>query len=173
MTKPQPAKIRKPTRVEKAELKGRMNNFLMFLPNLVLLLGRLIRDARVPLAEKALFAGAIAYVIIPLDFIPDIFPFIGQIDDIYLVSLTLLRLINRTDERIVREHWSGGGDIVSLADSVAGIAPSLLPKRVARVITSKIELAPDTDKALKLLKGGKGPLLLEIPVKEEPKKVTE
>ena len=173
MTKPQPAKIKKPTRIEKAELKGRMGNFLMFLPNLVFLLGRLIRDARVPLAEKALFAGAILYVIIPLDFIPDIFPFIGQIDDIYLVSLTLLRLVNRTDERIVREHWSGGGDIVTLADSIAGIAPSLLPKRVTRVITSKVELAPDADNVLKLLKGKKGPLVLEIPQTPEPKKVKD
>jgi uncharacterized membrane protein YkvA (DUF1232 family) len=173
MTKPQPAKIKKPTRAEKAELKGRMSNFLMFLPNLVFLLGRLIRDARVPLAEKALFAGAILYVIIPLDLIPDIFPFVGQIDDIYLVALTLLRLVNRTDERIVREHWSGGGDIVTLADSIAGIAPSLLPKRVARVITSKVELAPDANNALKALKGRKGPLILEIPQAPEPKKVKD
>lgn len=170
MTKPQPAKIKKPTRREKAELKGRMSNFLMFLPNMFILLGRLIKDNRVPLAEKALFAGAIVYVIIPLDFIPDIFPFIGQIDDIYLVALTLLRLINRTDASIVRKHWTGGGDIVTLADSIAGIAPSLLPKRVARVLSSKVEFAPDAANAMKALKGKKGPVLLEIP-QAEPKKV--
>jgi uncharacterized membrane protein YkvA (DUF1232 family) len=173
MTKPQPAKIKKPTRREKVELKGRMSNFLMFLPNLVVLLGRLIKDGRVPLAEKALFAGAIVYVIVPLDFIPDIFPFIGQVDDIYVVALTLLRLVNRTDERVVREHWSGGGDIVSLADSIAGIAPSLLPKRIARVISSKVEFAPDAANAMKALKGRKGPVLLEIPQIDAPKKVTE
>ncbi len=173
MTKPQPAKIKKPTRREKAEIKGRMSNFLMFLPNLVFLLGRLIRDARVPLAEKALFAGAIVYVLVPLDLIPDIFPFIGQVDDIYVVALTLLRLVNRTDERVVREHWSGGGDIVSLAGTIASLAPSLLPKRVSRVISSKVEIAPDADSALKMLKGRKGPVLIEIPAVEEPKKVTE
>ena len=58
------------------------------------------------------------------------------------VALTLLRLINRTDESVVRKHWPGGGDIVSLADSIANIAPKFLPKRVARVLTSKVELAP-------------------------------
>jgi hypothetical protein len=42
----------------------------------------------------------------------------------------------------VREHWSGGGDIAKLADSIANIAPKLLPKRVARVLTSQVELAP-------------------------------
>ncbi len=146
-------KIEKPNtklkRKERSELKGRMSNFLMFLPNMVMLLGRLLKDARVPTAEKALFLAAIIYVISPLDFIPDIFPFIGQVDDIYVVALTLLRLINRSDASVVLEHWSGGGDIVSLADSIAGIAPKLLPKRVSRVLSSNVELAP----AGKVLRG--------------------
>jgi uncharacterized membrane protein YkvA (DUF1232 family) len=165
MSKIERAKTAKPTRKEKTEMKGRMNNFLMFLPNMFRLLGRLIKDNRVPIAEKALFAAAIVYVIMPLDFIPDVFPFVGQIDDIYLVALTLLRLVNRTDESIVREHWSGGGDIVSLADSIASIAPKLLPKRVTRVLSSKVELAPDAGKALLSLtnKGKKSPIVIEKP----------
>lgn len=136
-------------RSEKSELKGRMRNFLMFLPNMVLLLGRMLKDARVPIAEKALLAGAIIYVISPLDFIPDVFPFIGQVDDLYVVALVLLRLVNRTDETVVREHWSGGGDIVALADSIASIAPKILPRRIARVLTQRVELAP----AGKILRG--------------------
>lgn len=136
-------------RGEKSELKGRMRSFLMFLPNMVMLLGRLLKDSRVPTAEKALFLGAIVYVISPLDLIPDILPFIGQVDDLYVVALTLLRLVNRTDESVVRQHWSGGGDIIALTDSIANIAPKLLPKRVSRVLTSRVELAP----AGKVLRG--------------------
>ena len=109
---------------------------------MVRLLGRLIKDSRVPTAEKALFAAAIVYVISPIDFIPDVFPFIGQVDDLYVVALVLLRLVNRTDDTVVRELWPGGGDIVALADSIAGIAPRFLPRRVSRVITSRVELAP-------------------------------
>lgn len=130
------------TRKERSELRDRLKGFLMFLPNMVLLLGRLLKDARVPAAEKALFAAAVIYVISPIDFIPDVFPFIGQVDDLYVVALSLLRLVNRTDESIVRSHWSGGGDIVSLADSIANIAPKFLPRRVSRIITSRVELAP-------------------------------
>ena len=136
-------------RRERSELKGRLRNFIMFLPNMVMLMGRLLKDARVPTAEKALFAAAIVYVISPLDFIPDFFPFIGQVDDLYVVALVLLRLVNRTDESVVRQHWAGGGDIVALADSIANIAPKFLPKRIARVITSRVELAP----AGKILRG--------------------
>ena len=135
-------KIVKHSKKTKIQLKGRMRSFLMFLPNMVKLLGRLLTDSRVPTAEKALFVGAIIYVISPIDFIPDVFPFIGQVDDIYLVVLTLIRLINRTSEGVVREHWSGGGDIVALIDSVVSIAPSFLPKRVRRVLETRVELAP-------------------------------
>ena len=142
-----------------------MANFLMFLPNMVKLLGRLLKDSRVPKAEKALFVAAIVYVISPLDFIPDVFPFIGQVDDIYVVALSLLRLINRTDSQVVRQLWSGGGDIVALADTIAGLAPKFLPRRVTRVLTSRVEMAP----AGKLLSGigKKGqPLIYEIPQNE-------
>ena len=84
-----------------------------------------------PRTEKALFAGAIVYAIVPFDFIPDFLPFVGQVDDLYLISLTLLRLISRTDEAVVREHWRGVGDVAQLAASVASIAPLMLPHRVA------------------------------------------
>jgi len=135
-------KVAKRSRNTKLQLKGRMKSFIMFLPNLVRLLGRLLTDSRVPKAEKALFVAAIIYVISPLDFIPDVFPFIGQVDDVYVVALTLMRLINRTSDGVVREHWSGGGDIVALVDSIASIAPAFLPKRVKRVLESRVELAP-------------------------------
>jgi uncharacterized membrane protein YkvA (DUF1232 family) len=139
-----------------------MRGFLMFLPNMVKLLGRMLKDTRVPTAEKALFLAAIVYVISPLDLIPDVFPFIGQVDDMYVVVLTLLRLVNRTDASVVREHWSGGGDIVSLADTIAGIAPKFLPKRIARVLESRIELAP-AGKVLKSITKRDEPLVREIP----------
>lgn len=169
MAKPQTAKETKPTRREKSELKSRMSNFLMFLPNMLKLLGKLLTDARVPIAEKALFAAAIIYVIVPLDFIPDVFPFIGQVDDLYLVALTLLRLLNRTDASVLSQHWDGGGDIVKLADSIAGIAPMLLPKRVTRILSSKVELAP-ADKAFKAITEKKGFVMREIPQPKLPDK---
>jgi uncharacterized membrane protein YkvA (DUF1232 family) len=147
---------------EKSKIKDRMKGFLMFLPNMVKLLGKLLTDARVPLVEKALFVAAIVYVISPLDFIPDVFPFIGQVDDVYMVALTLLRLVNRTDENVVREHWAGGGDIISLSNSIANIAPMILPKRVSRVLSTRVELA-DAGKILKSVAKKKEPLVIEYP----------
>src|SRR5215831_20047874 len=123
----------------KSELKSRMKNLLMFLPNMVILCARLMVDKRVPRTERALFAAAVIYAIVPFDFIPDMIPFVGQIDDLFLISLTLLRLIDRTDDSIVREHWRGGGDVVQLAESVVTIAPLLMPKRISRILLARVK----------------------------------
>ncbi len=146
----------------KAELKSRMKNLLMFLPNMVILSARLMVDSRVPRTERALFAAAVIYAIIPFDFIPDMIPFVGQIDDLFLISITLLRLIDRTDDRIVREHWRGGGDIVQLAESVATIAPLLIPRRISRVLLSRVK--PTAEGTGLLVNASKfEPLLVEVP----------
>ncbi len=123
--------------------RRRMKNVVMFVPNMVLLCGRLMADPRVPRTEKALVAGAIIYAFIPFDLIPDMIPFVGQLDDAYLISLTLLRLVDRTDPGVLREHWQGGGDIVQLVESMAMLTARLLPKRIRRVLTSKVEISKE------------------------------
>ena len=128
--------------LEKLQAKSRVKNMMLFFPQMVGLCGRLLMDDRVSKTEKALFASALVYAIAPLDFLPDFLPFIGQVDDAYLVALTLLRLVNRTDASIVRQHWRGGGDIVELASSITALAPKLLPKGVSRVISANIDFAP-------------------------------
>ena len=85
---------------------------------------------------------------------PDMLPFVGQIDDAYLISLTLLRLMSNTDPKIVREHWKGGGDIVELVGSMAGIAAKLLPEKIRRVLTARVESSNRSRKDLK-------PILIE------------
>ena len=92
----------------KIQAKQRMKNLLLFLPNLVALCWKLLTDSRVPKIEKALLGGAVIYAIVPLDFIPDFLPFIGQVDDTYLIALTLMRLLQSAPQEAVREHWRGG-----------------------------------------------------------------
>ena len=149
-------------RKEKIEIKGRLRSFVFFLPNMVRLCGGLLLDSRVPATEKALFGAAIVYAISPIDFIPDVFPFIGQIDDLYLIALTLLRLLNYTDEDIVRSHWKGGGDIIPLAASIAELAPKILPQRVSRILSSRVELG-SAGKVVESVKNKKSKILVEIP----------
>lgn len=127
--------------MSQGNLRSRMTNLLLIIPNLLLLSGKLMVDPRVPAKERLLVAGAIVYAFVPLDFIPDMLPFVGQVDDAYLIALTLLRLMSVTEPRVVREHWRGGGDVVELIGATALIAARLLPKRIRRVLTSQVEAA--------------------------------
>jgi uncharacterized membrane protein YkvA (DUF1232 family) len=129
--------------------KRRLKNVLLFVPNMVALCLRLLTDKRVPVAERALVAGAIVYAIVPLDLIPDMLPFVGQVDDVYLIALTLLRLMERTDPKIVREHWKGGGDVVEFVGAAAIMAAKFLPKAIRRVLTARVEVAPGKMEDLK------------------------
>ncbi len=145
--------------------RRRIKNLLLFIPNMLLLCARLMTDPRVPATERALLAGAIVYAIIPFDLIPDMIPFVGQVDDAYLIALTLLRLMERTDPKVVREHWSGGGDVVELVGAAAMIAGKFLPKPIRRVLTSRVEVATDKSQNLK---GIPKPLLVAHPEPESP-----
>jgi uncharacterized membrane protein YkvA (DUF1232 family) len=126
--------------MSEVKLRDRMKNLLLFIPNLLLLSARLMVDPRVPATERVLVAAAVLYALIPLDFIPDLLPFVGQIDDAYLISLSLLRLMTIADPRVVRQHWRGGGDVVELVGATALIARKLLPPGIRRVLTAQVEI---------------------------------
>jgi len=65
---------------------------------------RLIRDARVPLWSKAIPVLALAYVLSPLDLIPDFIIGLGQLDDLGIL-LGAMRLFEAvTPDDLVAEH---------------------------------------------------------------------
>jgi uncharacterized membrane protein YkvA (DUF1232 family) len=110
---------------------------LLLIPNFVRLLYRLVRDQRVPLQEKALLLGTIAYVISPLDFLPDAIPFLGQIDDLLLVALILQRFMNSVNHSILLEHWAGRADLLLTIDKILAFTHYLLPSGVYNRIVKK------------------------------------
>ncbi len=54
---------------------------------------RLMREPRVPIVLKALPVLASIYLISPLDFIPDVLPLLGQIDDLGIAVIALKAFI--------------------------------------------------------------------------------
>jgi uncharacterized membrane protein YkvA (DUF1232 family) len=50
---------------------------------------RLMREPAVPAVTKAVLAGAAVYLIWPIDFLPDILPVLGQLDDLGVVLAAL------------------------------------------------------------------------------------
>ena len=128
--------------IEKKQARGVLKRALFLIPNFLKLLARLFKDGRVPTAEKAMLIGAIIYVISPLDLLPDMIPFLGQVDDLYLIGLVLLRLLSRTPQDAIREHWDGGGDLAGIVEKIITAAQYVLPKRVSHILLGRVVIAP-------------------------------
>jgi uncharacterized membrane protein YkvA (DUF1232 family) len=68
------------------------------------LVGRLVRDARVPLWVKAVIPLVILYLATPLDIIPDFLPVIGHLDDVLVVLVGVSLFVRFTPVAVVEEH---------------------------------------------------------------------
>ena len=64
----------------------------------------LMRDRRVPLAAKLILPAAVVYVALPFDFLPDIIPVLGQIDDLVLLVVALVAFLMSVPRRVLLEH---------------------------------------------------------------------
>ncbi len=104
------------------------------LPNFLRLLAGLLADARVTLTDKLLVAGAFAYILLPLDYLPDFIPFLGEVDDIFLLVMALQRLIANAGRGVLLDHWMGDPkDLGSLnLQRVLTAAAFFLPRRIRR-----------------------------------------
>lgn len=86
-------------------------DLLFLLPDLSVLLARLLREKRVPLGAKGLALLGLGYVLSPIDLVPElVFGPIGLIDDLLVVAAALSRLLNYVHPDLVRSHWPGRGD---------------------------------------------------------------
>jgi uncharacterized membrane protein YkvA (DUF1232 family) len=85
-----------------------------FIPDCVVLCGRLLRDPRVPRRQKLLLFALAGYLALPFDLIPDFIPVAGQLDDVIVVALVLRSLLRGGGEPLVREHWPGPESTLAL-----------------------------------------------------------
>ena len=110
--------------------REQFRNLAMILPNLVKLLVRLARDPRVPVRAKVFAAAAAAYAISPIDLVPDFIPLIGRSDDIVVVALALNYLVEEAGVAVLREHWDGSDEVLSLIVDVVGMVAGVVPRPV-------------------------------------------
>ena len=78
-----------------------------FVPDCAVLVGRLLRDPRVPRRRKLLLLALLGYLALPFDLVPDFIPVAGQVDDAVILALVLRSVLRSGGERLVREHWPG------------------------------------------------------------------
>jgi uncharacterized membrane protein YkvA (DUF1232 family) len=104
------------------------------IPAYLRLLGGLLTDRRVAGIDKLLVAAAIAYIVSPIDLLPDFVPFLGEVDDVFLLVLALQRLIANAGRRVVADYWVGNMADLNPASlrRVLLAATFFLPRRMRR-----------------------------------------
>lgn len=121
-----------PDRRTKAEL---LKEAALAVPHLVVLLGRLLGDPEVPRKRKILAGAALAYVVSPIDVLPDSIPFIGRIDDIVLLAGAIHHLIKSVPDEKVNEYWEGSEDALDIVAGVVQWGSELLPRPVRNLLS--------------------------------------
>jgi uncharacterized membrane protein YkvA (DUF1232 family) len=91
-----------------------------FIPDCVVLVHRLRRDPRVPRRRKLVLALLAAYLVLPIDLVPDFIPVAGQLDDAIVVALALRFLVRGGGEPLLRQHWPGPERSLGLITRAAG-----------------------------------------------------
>jgi len=117
----------------------RLRDLGLFLPRVLKLVGRLVVDPAVPTMDKVLLGAAVFYVVGPIDLIPDSIPIIGQLDDLYLLAICLLRLLNQGGPEKIRQYWDGPEDIVNLLQEVTDLSTRFLPEQVRGTINKWVQ----------------------------------
>jgi len=112
---------------KKGTVAEKSGQFLLLVPDVFMLLWRLLNDSRVTGKDKVLVASAVAYYVFPFDLIPEgLLGPVGFIDDLVLGVYALNTIMNNVDIAIVREHWSGSGDVLDTIQRVMKAADSLI-----------------------------------------------
>lgn len=122
--------------------RGKMQEAIMLIPNYLKLLYRLTRDNRVQVAEKLILLATAAYVVAPVDFLPDFIPFVGQIDDVLLVALVLKRFMNSVGPEVLYQNWDGRADLLRNIEQILSWSRFLLPSGVYQKVVRKSQENP-------------------------------
>jgi uncharacterized membrane protein YkvA (DUF1232 family) len=108
-----------------------MKDLLLLLPDLTVLLLRMLRDPDVPLSSKAIAVLGVGYALSPIDLLPALLlgP-IGLVDDLLVVSAALSRLVNTVHPDVLRRNWSGQGDALEVIQRVSRWSETFLRERL-------------------------------------------
>jgi uncharacterized membrane protein YkvA (DUF1232 family) len=94
----------------------KVTGYILLVPDIMALFVRLMGDPRVSAQLKAEIAAASAYIIIPIDLMPEaIMGPAGLIDDAIVGVIALNRVVKamgQAGENVLRQYWDGEDDIL-------------------------------------------------------------
>ena len=82
----------------------RLVQMVAYLPSFMKVFSRLVQDPRVGLGPKLVLVVILAYVIFPIDLVPDFLLGLGQVDDLVVIFLGLKLFLRLCPKQVVQEH---------------------------------------------------------------------
>ena len=100
---------------------------LLLVPDVFMLLVRLAMDPQVPASTRGLIGGALAYFVLPFDFLPEgLIGGFGYMDDLVLAAAVLTHALGPELEPRAQQYWSGRQELRQVLQDVITTAQSLL-----------------------------------------------
>ncbi|MEG0259782.1 MAG: DUF1232 domain-containing protein [Lysinibacillus sp.] len=109
--------------------KNKFTEYLLFAPDLFHLLVKALMDPTIDGKNRALIGGAVAYFMLPLDFLPEgLIGFGGYMDDIIMATFVVNVLVNRLGPSVIGKHWSGSQQLMEVLQEVANVSDEVVNK---------------------------------------------
>lgn len=121
------------------QMSGAIREAVFFIPNLLKMVYRLLKDEAVSPADRLLLLGTATYVVSPWDFLPDMIPALGQVDDILLLALVLKRLMNSVAYERLEQYWDGSEPLLKLMDRVLDLSRHVIPHSIYDKVVKRVQ----------------------------------
>ncbi len=100
---------------------------LRLVPDLLRLVRRLAADRTLGTGVRIRLWLLLAYLVCPLDLVPDVIPVLGHADDVVLVAWTLRSVVRRAGPDALARHWPGEPRALVLVSRLAGLPAAGAP----------------------------------------------
>jgi uncharacterized membrane protein YkvA (DUF1232 family) len=97
---------------------------LRLLPDVVRLVRRLAADRSLPGTVRVRVWLLLAYLLSPIDLVPDIVPVIGYADDVVVVAWVLRSVVRWSGAEALTRHWPGEPAGLAVVARLAGLGPA-------------------------------------------------
>lgn len=85
----------------------RLGELVRIVPDVLRLIRQLLSDGDVPFGVKAALVGLLAWLVNPIDLIPEFIPVLGPLDDVVVAVLVLRYVWRRLGDEELRRRWPG------------------------------------------------------------------
>jgi hypothetical protein len=97
-----------------------VRELLGVIPDVLRLLKSLITDGATPLDVRVVLVGLVAWILSPIDLIPEFIPLLGPLDDVIVAVVAMRYVRRRVGVAELERRWPGPSDGFALLVRVIG-----------------------------------------------------